>query len=279
MASREATEAVRTLMEGLSNEHVRALGLQALKRWRAEKPDASLISMHGDLGRHLAALLGERKATAVDTHSCKEPFVSEHQQDYMAPFAEFIWWLVRAGIVIPLLIQDGGAPTMLRLTAAGARLLDTVEDHPLTSGFMERLARRCPGIPDDVIEHVQDAESCLEHGLGRPAVVLMGLAYERAVQKVGSRLGAAGRLDAAKFSEARAARCIDMLKGALPALKLDDETKYRISDALDFAHQLRRRRNDGSHTKPTFPFDDSAEIQELLVSAGRHLPGLWRLCT
>jgi hypothetical protein len=46
---------------------------------------------------------------------------------------------------------------------------------------------------------------------------------------------------------------------------------------LDFSDDLRRRRNDASHTKPRFGFESRAEIDELLVAAGRQLPVLWRL--
>jgi hypothetical protein len=48
-------------------------------------------------------------------------------------------------------------------------------------------------------------------------------------------------------------------------------------DAYEFADQLRRRRNDASHTAPTYGFEDREEVEELIISAGRHLPDLWRL--
>lgn len=55
------------------------------------------------------------------------------------------------------------------------------------------------------------------------------------------------------------------------------EQRYAAHAACDFADQLRRRRNDASHAAPTYGFGDREEIEEFLVSAGRHLPNLWRL--
>lgn len=79
----------------------------------------------------------------------------------------------------------------------------------------------------------------------------------------------------------KAAERIDTVRKSLATLEqgayLDQEELRSAEAALDFADQLRERRNDGSHTKPRYPFDDSEEIEELLRSAGRHLPPLWRL--
>jgi hypothetical protein len=58
---------------------------------------------------------------------------------------------------------------------------------------------------------------------------------------------------------------------------LDREHQFAADAACDFADQLRRRRNDGVHTTPTYGFEDREEAEEFLVSAGRHLPHLWRM--
>ena len=43
---------------------------------------------------------------------------------------------------------------------------------------------------------------------------------------------------------------------------------FRIATAaVDFADQLRVRRTDGAQTTPRSPFDDGAEVEELIVSA------------
>src|SRR5678815_5954672 len=61
-----------------------------------------------------------------------------------------------------------------------------------------------------------------------------------------------------------------------PSPQLIDD-RHAARHACDFANALRRRRNDASHTAPTYGFDDREETEELIVSAGRHLPNLWHL--
>ena len=55
------------------------------------------------------------------------------------------------------------------------------------------------------------------------------------------------------------------------------DDRFAVHAAYQFADALRRRRNDAAHTTPTYGFDDRQETEELLVSAGRHLPNLWSL--
>ena len=76
---------------------------------------------------------------------------------------------------------------------------------------------------------------------------------------------------------ARANERIAMLKKLLPKLELSKDDVRMATAAIDFADDLRVRRNDGSHTTPRWPFDGSAEVEELILSAVRHLPALWLL--
>jgi hypothetical protein len=55
------------------------------------------------------------------------------------------------------------------------------------------------------------------------------------------------------------------------------DDRFAAHAAYEFADMLRRRRNDASHTAPTYGFEDRGEAEELIVSAGRHLPNLWRV--
>ena len=85
--------------------------------------------------------------------------------------------------------------------------------------------------------------------------------------------GVADMSAARRLAEIRAA-LNNLLPGTTPQERDD---RFATGDALEFANTLRRRRNDASHTTPTYGFDDRAETEELLVSALRHLPNLWRL--
>ncbi|HTS79293.1 MAG TPA: hypothetical protein VMH40_01725, partial [Myxococcaceae bacterium] len=76
-----------------------------------------------------------------------------------------------------------------------------------------------------------------------------------------------------------AAARIDSIKAFLPQLSLGPEDLQRATAALDYADTLRQRRNDGSHPNARYPFNDPSEVDELLLSGGRYLPGLWFLTT
>lgn len=232
--------------------------------------------MHGDFGRALVPLLAAKQGTTADPHGVKEPFLYQQGEPWMQPVVDFLSWLVRAGLAIPLYGNDGrlnGYSGRYRLTAAGALLLDASDDHPFVPKFVERVVVRCPGLPDEVPVHLTDARACLDHGLGRPAVVLMGLAYEAAENDVVDHLEGQGKLRLKP--NARAAEKIARVKDVIPTLLTDLEARGTATAAWDFADRLRERRNHASHAN-TYPrFDDLSEVHEFMLSAGRNLPGLW----
>ena len=77
--------------------------------------------------------------------------------------------------------------------------------------------------------------------------------------------------------EKKAAVRIAAARDVVETIVTDRERRFAILAAHDFADSLRRRRNDASHTTPTFGFEDREECEELQVCAGRHLPHLWAL--
>jgi len=107
----------------------------------------------------------------------------------------------------------------------------------------------------------------------RPAVVLLGLAYETAVLKVLEKL-AEKAIVKGKLAE-NASKRIGMLRSTLQRLECRDDQRGAVAAAVDFADHLRDRRNDASHPVESWPFDDSDEVEELITSATRHLPFLW----
>jgi hypothetical protein len=155
-------------------------------------------------------------------------------------------------------------------------VLDVADDHPLLPGFLARVAARCPGLPEEGIEPFLDAYACLERGLARPAIVLLGVGYEAFVERVLTVLIARSHI-AGDVLDKGAAKRIEAIRALVPSVAADKDERFGVLHALDFADRLRERRNDGSHTSPRFPFDDIGEVEELMTSAGRHLPALWRL--
>jgi hypothetical protein len=110
----------------------------------------------------------------------------------------------------------------------------------------------------------------------RPAIVLIGVAYEIAIEAAIEKLIAKAILQAADL-QLPAARRIEKVKSVIGSVLKTTEERFAAEAAYGFADTLRRRRNDGSHTRPTYPFDDHDEVEEFLMSASRHLPPLWSI--
>ena len=293
------------LLENVSHNEIRALGIESLRRWRRREPPqkgepidrytGTVFQMHGDLGLEMVKLLAERKGGShVDANALKEPFQDDEAmfREWMGGVAEFIWWLARSGIAVehtygdksnnPSRYQARVFPTSMRLTARGVRLLDGSDDDPLLPGFLDRIKLRCPELPDGAMALLVDAHACLDRSLLRPAVVLMGVAYELVIEEVVHRLEPKG-LVKEKTIDAEAGvrlkrirelfRTDEKIKHVFP----DRDDRRRAEAAYDFADVLRLRRNEAAHTRPAYDFEHAGEVEEFLVSAGRHLPALWSL--
>jgi hypothetical protein len=162
------------------------------------------------------------------------------------------------------------------------RFLDSREI-TLLPGALDRLRDRCPGLPADVIALLEDVYTCLTRTLYRPAVAVMGVAYEAAVEAVATALLDRGKLapqcsrrerGEAHFQHSTSDRdtaAREKREGGR------EGSLFRVRRAYDFAEELRRRRNDASHTRPRYCFDDHDEVEELFASAARHLPLVWSL--
>ncbi|HEV3194142.1 MAG TPA: hypothetical protein VGY54_26740 [Polyangiaceae bacterium] len=272
-------------MAGVSDLEMREIGVRALRQVvRARAPGslgADQVTLNGDLCGGVLSSLAKRKGwpTIQDPVGFKELLCKSLNDPLAASVAEFVIWFVRAGLAWPLGAPQNALPITLKLTRSGERFLRLADDHPLLPGFLERLATRCPAISEDALSLIADARACLDHGLMRPAVVLLGVAYEVTVEHVFEALVSKGVLS---DTGQKAAARITALRGKIDDLILG-KSQSAIDDrgashrALDFADALRRRRNDASHTAPTYGFEDREEVEELIVSAGRHLPNLWRL--
>jgi hypothetical protein len=236
----------------------------------------------------------------TELNRLKEAFVEDAilELDWMQSVNEFLWWLVRAGLAVELTFgkRRSGAPHVsspidrtypgsMRLTRRGARLIDGDDDNPALPGYLDRVRDRCPGLPDGVIALLVDARACLDHSLLRAAVVLMGVAYEIAIGEVVNKLDPLGIFDVKKLPERLPA---EKIRAMLVAIRTDkvpaltslsgpaaEAAKRAAVAAYDFADTLRQRRNEASHLQPLHDFDHGGETEEFLVSAGRHLTGLW----
>jgi hypothetical protein len=275
--------AMKELLNGLSDAEVRELCIEALRIWRGIHPNETQVAMHGALGLELRNLLLKRRRapfpySGTSPHEALADAVTEPG---MEPFSEFVNWFVRAGLAWALGAPTNHYPVTLHLTKSGLRFLDGTKDHPLLPGFVDRIARRCPNLPDDVLSLLVDARSCVDHGLTRPAIQLMGVAYEVAIEHVVDSLVAKAKLNAVVATQRAAMRITaieSVIDQVIPNTTIHEkEERFAVHAAYDFADQLRRRRNDAAHTTPKYDFEDREEAEEFLVSAGRHLPNLWRI--
>jgi hypothetical protein len=276
--------AMKELLKGISDAEVRELCIEALRTWRKSHPNETQAAMHGALGRELFPLLMRRRAGAPFPFSGVSPheaLLDAVTETGMEGVSEFVNWFVGAGLAWPLGTSANQYPITLHLTRSGLRFLDGTKDHPLLPGFVDRIAQRCPNLPDDVLSLLVDARSCLDHGLMRPAIQLMGVAYEVAIEHVVGSLVTKAKLNAVVATQKAASRIAAIkavIDQVMPNTTIQEkEGRFAVQAAYDFADQLRRRRNDAAHTTPKYDFADREEAEEFLVSAGRHLPNVWRM--
>lgn len=273
---------LKTALAGKSSAEIRVLVLEALQRWRAGDGQTRFeLQLHGHLGREIVeGLVATGALRDAPNNPQKEAFIDNGavREPFMQPILETVWTLIRAGVLIPS--GWGGSVTILVLvtvTDAGLKFLDNLNDHPLSPSFVARLRTRYSDLPEAVLVLLEDTRACLDAGLLRPAVVLLGVAFETAVEKVLDALEVKAIKPAVDFKKLEAGKRIDQLKKALDVLDLKSDERGAAVAVVDYANALRLRRNDASHTTPKFPFDDLEEIEELIVSAGRHLPTLWAI--
>lgn len=283
MASQVNAARMTELLAGISDVEVRELCIESLRVWRKSRPGQSQTALHDTFGTELVRQLYERKPELRPTPDTdpKQSLIDSLAQPGFEAVAEFICWFVQAGFAWPLVGETNQYPITLHITRSGLRFLEGSSDHPLLPGFVNRIATRCPRLPDAVQALLLDARACLDHGLMRPAIQLMGVTYEVAIEHVVDSLVARQAL-AATVADEKAARRIAAIRGVintvLPNSTLQQkEDRFAVHAAYDFADQIRRRRNDASHTTPRYDFEDRHEAEEFLISAGRHLPYLWQM--
>jgi len=306
----DAARQLMALLDGVSNAEFRTIGLEALRRAlhhqlkhqpherdALKRYSAHVIDFHGPFGIEVVKLLADRKGLPTpDTHSLKEPFVADAAmfREWMAPVAEFIWWLERAGLAVQYVFGDKSPdprryharvfPMSIRLTARGVRLLEGSDDDPLLPGFLDRIKQRCPDLPDGVIALLVDARECLDRMLLRPATILIGVAYELAIEEAIDPLVTKGLIKSNTLDQKasiRLERIREVLRddAKMKLLQIERDDRRRVEAAYDFADLLRLTRNDAAHTRPAYDYEHGGETEELLVSVGRHLPGIWLLVT
>lgn len=126
-----------------------------------------------------------------------------------------------------------------------------------------------PTAPDEIVAHVEDAVTCLEASVLRPALMMIGLANEETIRITHAGLAHAGHVTAAPAM----AKARDLLSAIDPVLKAWPGTKderHRLSLAWTAIEVIRVERNAAAH--PGNQVTDSPKIESLLTLAAHHLP-------
>lgn len=139
----------------------------------------------------------------------------------------------------------------------GIRRLDS--EHPLRPGTVERLWAQFGDDHEDSLARLEDAITCLEAGLYRAAVVLLGLSYEELVKLLHERLD----------PKAKAYNALDRQKQVRKRVENapNSEPKERALAALNVADSIREERNDAAH-KAASEWE-ATEVDELLADGLR----------
>lgn len=295
MSTSAEVETFRELLEGLSNQRVREICIEAVRAIRQGPGDEASTRVLDieTIRREVVRLLREERPHVEGSNAAKATQMI--MKDWATPLLEFFLWMQRTGLCFILGrshsiagVEPNPYVVRVRLLPAGIAFFGSRtphDEHPLVPGWARRLQTRLPSLPLHVVDSLVDGHECFDHGLLRPAVILIGVTFEGLAAAVYQRLVDLNfPLAAALPAAARTIAGVRSVIGErfpLPASRADHaaalSARTAANNACNFADQLRDRRNDGAHPLPRFGFDDREEVEELFVSAARHIPGLWAM--
>jgi len=171
---------------------------------------------------------------------------------------ESVWSLIAQGLAYLDVTQDAPTNWAVRLTAAGANLIEDREADPdLAEGFLHRIAEACPNLTDLVVHYLREAVLAYTKQLYTASAVMLGVAAEAEVldvanafldwlpatqaEKLEKALGSKKTSYVQKFKEVR--KRISAWVNELPDDVTDDLT-IQLDAVLNL---LRIYRNDAGH--------------------------------
>jgi hypothetical protein len=264
-------------LKSVSAEDLRRGFLEALAQLRETEHQPRLIPYNTLVNRvaavlnrspQFAAIQGKQNEFAFETTNGPN---DEHYDN--AVLLSAVWQLVATGVLIPRLQPtshtrvNGGFPmteiTHVSVTPTGDELVRSLGKHPRFPGAIESLVSRHPGLKDEVAPRLDDAAKCIDQGLPRPAIVMIGLAMERTLENAEEVLTKAGKWPSKSASQMDRIGKMTVIVGQHYAKP--NETKHRLTCALAIAEQVRVKRNAAAHDA-TEAFA-VAEADQLLLAA------------
>lgn len=236
---------------GFDVETLRTLTLEAFK----VRPESQWRNLQIDVAR----IAGER-GIVPSREECESLGLqpSYYEQGRLNPMDEkplmwVVWSLILEGILMPGTAHDGWPS--IEVTPYGSDVLEGLEPSPYDrEGYLQDLRERAPHIDDTALLYVEQALGCFRHGLHIPAMVMIGVAAERALHVL-----AEGLVHWLLESDAKAIRRemkgtrTTILAGAI-LKRLEDRKKKLPAEMRDSAHPLlflgaivRKTRNEAGH--------------------------------
>ena len=190
-----------------------------------------------------------------------------------------LWSLIGDGLLAPRLKEEGNLCVFLRLslTEKGERLVAKADEHPLHPGFIKRFRTGAPTATDAVVAHMEDAVSCLEAGVLRPALMMLGLANEVTVRVTHGALTHQGKVNAAgALSPVR--NLLADIQGVAASWAAGGGSKdeeHRLKLATATSEEIRDERNNAAH--PGQKVTDAPHVESMLMLGAHHMPVLWEV--
>jgi hypothetical protein len=198
-----------------------------------------------------------------------------------------LWSLVGAGYVWPRLSDQQQAGTysvhVLRVVTSERldRLATNADAHPLHPGFLARFQRNTPTATDEVVAYLEDAVSCAEGRLYRPALMMVGVANEQTIRVAHAALVHL-TLIAAPAANAGARALLAGIQGAAPTWQVagvpalqTNEQRHRLNLAVTFSEALRVERNNVAH--PGAALGDEVMVEQMLMGFAHHAGAYWEI--
>jgi len=265
-------------LEGLSLALLRAGIVNAIAAERVRQPKQTLFEYPDIVRRavraigHPVAVWASNNQSAFDaaprTHT-SAPVPNEYRDNPRMLAA--VWSLITDGTLIPRLeiaVGGGGinghqmiAIGYLTLTPLGEALVSAAPDHPRLAGALKRFADRHPKMPPVITARLEDAVMCIEKGLARPAVVMIGLAMECALKEVADSMSLP---DGHHSAMARLAE----IDAACKKRHKKGEKHNKLHLACGHTEMIRERRNAAAHDAiATFAVDEADDLLSHAVGA------------
>jgi len=163
---------------GIDAETLRTLVLEAFR----DRPESMWQRLQVDVAR----IAGERGCLPSKEECAALKLQTEYYERGrlnpmdLKPLMWVVWSLIGEGILMPASASNGWPG--IEVTPYGQDVLDGLEPSPYDpEGYLNDLDERVPGLDDTARLYVEQALGCFRHGLHIPAMVMIGVAVERAL--------------------------------------------------------------------------------------------------